>query len=148
MKICKSTAVFVVLAFSGVVATPVVAQESRYDLGNIWYVTGIDVLDGQFENYTAWLADEWVKFRKLNATHGNEVGYHVLLNTNPRKGEPDLYLVTIDKDFLKIAEGLALEKTVNEAMARDRRTFEKESAARGPMREVLSSIELMELKLK
>jgi hypothetical protein len=43
------------------------------------------VLDGQFENYTTWLADEWVKFRKLNATHGNEVGYHVLLNTTPSR---------------------------------------------------------------
>jgi len=148
MKICKLSAAFVATVFMGGIGTPVVAQESRYDFGNIWYVSGIDVLDGQFENYTAWLAEEWVKFRKLNATHGNEVGYHVLFNTNPRDGEPDLYLVTINKDFMKIAEGLALEKKVNEAMAKDRREFETESAARAPMRKVMSSIELMELKLK
>jgi hypothetical protein len=41
-----------------------------------------------------------------------------------------------------------LEKTVNEAMAKDRRAFEKESAARAPMRKVMSNLELMELKLK
>lgn len=148
MKICRFRATFVASVFMCGVTTPVVAQESRYDFGNIWYVSGIDVLDGQFENYTAWLAEEWIKFRKLNATHGNEVGYHVLLNTSPRDGEPDLYLVTINKDFLKVAENLALEKSVNEAMAKDRRAFETESAARAPMRKVLSTIELMELKLK
>ncbi|MBK6451435.1 MAG: hypothetical protein IPF84_02320 [Proteobacteria bacterium] len=129
-------------------AAPASAQDSRYDVGNVWYVSDIDVLDGQFENYTTWLADEWVKFRKLNALHGNEVGYHVLSNSNPRNGEPDLYLVTIHKDFMKIAEGLALEKKINESMAKDRQQFEKEGAARAPMRKVMGSIELIELKLK
>jgi hypothetical protein len=85
--------------------------------------------------------------RKLNATHGNEVGYHVLPQHHPRDGRPDLYLVTINKDFLKVAE-IALEKSVNEAMAKDRRVFETESAARAPMRKVMSNLELMELKLK
>lgn len=148
MNIRKLTAAFVATALIGGLATPVVAQDSRYDPGNVWYVTGIDVLDGQFENYTAWLADEWVKFRKANATHGNEVGYHVLVNTQPRDGEPDLYLVTINKDFMKIAEGLAAEKKINEALAKDRRTMEKEGAARAPMRRVMSNMELMEIKLK
>lgn len=147
MKIRKLTTALALTALMGI-AAPVMAQDSRYDPGHIWYVTGIDVLDGQFENYTAWLAEEWVKFRKLNAMHGNEVGYHVLVNTQPRDGEPDLYLVTINKDFLSVAEGLAVEKKINDAMAKDRRTMEKEGAARGPMRKVMSNMELMELKLK
>jgi len=129
-------------------AAPVSAEDSRYDIGNVWYVSSIDVLDGQFENYMAWLADEWVKFRKLNALHGSEVGYHVLGNSTPRHGEPDLYLVTIHKDFLKIAEGLAVEKKINEAMAKDRAQFEKEGAARAPMRTVMGNMELVEFKLK
>jgi hypothetical protein len=129
-------------------AAPVSAADSRYDLGNVWYVSSIDVLDGQFENYMAWLADEWVKYRKLNALHGTEVGYHVLGNNSPRHGEPDLYLVTIHKDFLKIAEGLAVEKKINDAMSKDRAQFEKEGAARAPMRTVMGSMELMEFKLK
>jgi len=130
-------------------AAPAFAQaDSRYEPGNVWYVTGIDVLDGQFEAYTGWLATEWVKFRKLGGQHGNEVGYHVLANTAARNGEPDLYLITINKDFLKTAEGLALEQKVNAAMAKDRKVFETESAERGPMRKVMSTMELQELKLK
>ena len=117
-------------------------------IGNVWYVSDIDVLDGQFENYMTWLADEWVKFRKLNAQYGNEVGYYVLANTQARDGEPDLYLVTINKDFQTIAEGLATEKKINEAMAKDRKQFEKEGAERAPMRKTMGSIELIELKLK
>lgn len=130
-------------------AAPAAAQaDSRYDFGNVWYVGDIDVLDGQFENYMTWLATEWVQFRKLNTQYGNEVGYHVLLNTQPRDGEPDLFLVTIYKDFLKIAESKALEEKVNAAMAKDRKQFDKENAERGPMRKVMGSIELIELKLK
>ncbi len=129
-------------------AAPAVAAESRYEFGNVWYVSDIDVLDGQFENYMTWLADEWVKFRKLNAEYGNEVGYYVLANTQARDGEPDLYLVTINKDFQTIAEGLATEKKINEAVAKDRRQFEKEGAERAPMRKTMGSIELIELRLK
>lgn len=142
-----STAVVATVMLLGA-AAPASAQDSRYDVGNIWYVSSIDVLDGQFENYMTWLADEWVKFRKLNALHGTEVGYHVLSNSSPRNGEADLFLVTIHKDFLKIAEALALEKKVNAEMAKDRRQFEKEGAARAPMRTVMGSMELIELTLK
>jgi hypothetical protein len=144
----KLTGAFVAAAILVGLAAPAVAEESRYEPGNVWYVSDIDVLDGQFENYMTWLADEWVKFRKLNALHGNEVGYYVLANTQARNGEPDLYLVTINKDFQKIAEGLATEKKINEAMAKDRKQFEKEGAERAPMRKVMGSIELIELKLK
>lgn len=144
----KFTGAFVAAALLIGLAAPAVAAESRYESGNVWYVSDIDVLDGQFENYMTWLADEWVKFRKLNALYGNEVGYHVLVNTTPRVGEPDLFLVTIYKDFQKIAESQATEKKINEAMAKDRKQFEKEGAERAPMRKVMGSIELVELKLK
>jgi hypothetical protein len=59
-----------------------------------------------------------------------------------------MYLVTINKVFLKIAAGLALEKKVNDAMARDRQQFEAEGAARAPMRTIMGSMEFIELKLK
>jgi len=58
-----------------------------------------------------------------------------------------MYLVTINKDFLKIAAGLALEKKVSDAMAKDRQRFEAEAAARAPTRTIMGSIELIELKL-
>jgi len=144
----KLTGAFVAAALLVGLAAPAAAEESRYELGNVWYVSDIDVLDGQFENYMTWLANEWVKFRKLNAQYGNEVGYYVLANTQARNGEPDLYLVTINKDFQTIAEGLATEKKINEAMAKDRKQFEKEGAERAPMRKTMGSIELIELKLK
>jgi hypothetical protein len=144
----KLTGAFVAAALLVGFAAPAAAEESRYEPGNVWYVSDIDVLDGQFENYMTWLANEWVKFRKLNAQYGNEVGYYVLANTQARNGEPDLYLVTINKDFQTIAEGLATEKKINEAMAKDRKQFEKEGAERAPMRKTMGSIELIELKLK
>lgn len=146
--ILKITGAFVAAVLMVGFTTTATAAESRYEPVSVWYVSDIDVLDGQFENYMTWLADEWVKFRKLNAMHGNEIGYHVLANSTPRDGEPDLYLVTINKDFQKIAEGLATEMKINEAMAKDRKQFETEGAARAPMRKVMGNIELIELRLK
>jgi hypothetical protein len=73
----------VAVAAMTLVAAPDTFADSRYDYERVWYVTGIDVLDGQFENYTSWLAEEWSKFRKLNAQYGNEVGYHVLVDSSP-----------------------------------------------------------------
>jgi hypothetical protein len=144
----KLSGAFIAAILSVSLASPAVAAESRYKYGNVWYVSDFDVLDGQFENYMTWLADEWVKFRKLNAQYGNEVGYHVLANTQARAGEPNLCLVTIHKDFQKIAEGLATERKINEVMAKDRGQFEKEGAERAPMRKTMGNIELLELKLK
>jgi hypothetical protein len=144
----KLTGALATAALLAGLASPAIAAESRYEPGNVWYVSDIDVLDGQFENYMTWLADEWVKFQELNALHGNQIGYYVLANTTPRDGEPDLYLVTVHKDFQKIAEGLATEKKINEAMAKDRKQLETEGAERAPMRRVMGSIELQELKLK
>lgn len=143
---CLSLAIASVLALA---VTPALAQDtSRYTPQRVWYVTGIDVLDGQFENYMNWLATEWKQFRTIAAKEGIESGYHVLINNSPREGEPDLYLVTINKDFVKIAEGLAFEKKVNAAMKKDRKQFETESAGRAPMRKVLSTLELTEVTLK
>lgn len=132
------------------VAAPAVAQPASADIytpERVWYVTGIDVLDGQFENYMSWLATEWTQFRALAAKEGIESGYHVLVNNTPREGEPDLYLVTINKDFVPIAKGLAYEKKLNAAMQKDRKQFDTESAARGPMRKILSTMELTEMRL-
>ncbi len=144
----KLSGALVAAALSVGLVAPAIADESRYEYGHVWYVTGIDVVDGQFENYLTWLADEWAKFRKLNTQYGNEVGYYVLANTAARDGEPDLFLVTINKDFQTIAEGLATEKKINAAMAKDRKQFETEGAARAPMRKTMSTMELIELKLK
>ena len=70
-----------------------------------------------------------------------------IANNAPRVGEPDLYLVTINKDFVPIAQGLAYEKKLNAAMRKDRKQFDTESAARGPMRKVMSTVELTEMRL-
>lgn len=142
-----ATAAFFLLS---IIATPATAQPATGDIytpERVWYVTGIDVLDGQFENYMGWLATEWKQFRAIAAKEGIETGYHVLVNNAPRDGEPDLYLVTINKDFVPIAKGLAYEKKLNAAMQKDRKQFDTESAARGPMRKVLSTVELTEMKL-
>jgi hypothetical protein len=131
-------------------AVPTAAQQPSGDIytpQRVWYVTGIDVNDGQFENYMGWLATEWKQFRAIAQKEGIETGYHVLVNNAPRDGEPDLYLVTINKDFVPIAQGLAFEKKLNAAMQKDRKQFDTESSARAPMRKVLGTMELTEMRL-
>ena len=149
----STLALVAALSLSTVAAAPLAAQQQQQPAGDIytpqrvWYVTGIDVADGQFENYMGWLATEWKRFRDIAAKEGIETGYHVLVNNTPRADEPDLFLVTINKDFVPIAQQLAYEKKVNAAMQKDRKQFDTESGARGQMRKILSTIELTEVRL-
>lgn len=126
-------------------ATPAFAQASSYDLGAVWYVTSVDVEPGQFETYMDYLKGEWVKANEFGRQQGILLGYHVLSVNNARQGEPDLFLVIVNKDYMTKAQGLEFEKKLNAHLATDRRKDEAASAGRAPMRTIMGDMQLQEL---
>ena len=129
-------------------ATPVTAQESSYKHGPIWEVSGIDIMPGQAENYMDYLSTTWKKVQELGKAEGIVVDYQVLTINNRRKGEPDMYLVVVYRDYQTIAQQEAFEKKVNAMMTQDRRKATVASAERGKMREQLGSVQYQEIVLK
>ena len=128
--------------------TPVAAEESSYTEGTVWNVADINVADGQFENYMDWLATQWKKMNELGKKEGYIMSYHVLQNTNPRNGEPNLFLVIEYKDFMSTAQRKDAQKKVEALLASDTRKEDTAFGERKTMRTVMGSTELQELKLK
>ncbi len=85
-------------------ATAAPAQESSYDFGGYWDVTGIHVEDGQFENYMDHLANAWRSSMAYSQSQGWISGYTVLVNSFPRENEPDLILISMFEEWPSQAE--------------------------------------------
>ncbi len=130
-------------------AAPAAAQsDSHYTPGPLWYMSAVHVEDGQFENYMDWLSNQFRKEHEFGIKEGVELSYHVLAVNQKRAGDPDLYLVFTSKDYMTTAQQLAYEKKLNAMMNEDRRVSEANAAKRGPMRKIISTMELQELVLK
>lgn len=129
--------------------SPITAEAApNYDPIGVWNVSGIEVMPGQMDNYIAYLADSWKKQRAFAAREGAENGYHVLLQNNPRAGEPNLILITTSKDFISLAQGEALTQKMLAEMATDRTKMQAGAAERTAMRKQLTSSEYTEIRLK
>lgn len=130
------------------VAPVVVAQESAYTPGTIWEVSGVDVKPGQFENYMDYLAGTWKKMQEFGIKEGWVVSYRVFAVSNPRAGEPDLYLAVEFKDYATQAQRLDFQKKMQAHMASDSRRMDKAFGDRETMRSSTGSMEMVEMKLK
>jgi hypothetical protein len=138
----------VLCASSAMMATRAVADEWPLVSGDYWDVGGIHLKDGGGLAYAEFLAAEWRENQEFAKSKGWIKGYMILANTYARKGEPDLYLITIME---KIASGPEGEKRQAEYMEWKKKTvaqMQKESGNRTEFREVGSSMLLQELKFR
>jgi hypothetical protein len=147
MKLMKSLIIGASM-MAATLANPVMAQEASYTPGTVWEVGRIDVLPGQFDNYMDWLAGQWKQIHELAKAEGMVVDYHVLVNTHPRDGEPDVILIVEYKDYVTTAQREAFAKKVSAMIKQDARQARTASAERGKMREQLGSVQYQEMNLK
>lgn len=138
----------VALALSLCLSAPVAAQESSYTPGGYTDVSGIDVLDGQFENYMDYLAGPWKAQNEWAKSKGYITGYSVMANNYAREGEPDLFLVVSYSKIYDPAEQLRQQKEFEAFLKADTRALDKQFGARGTMRKSMGGQQLQELKLK
>jgi len=144
----KSLALRAAAAVALTLAIPAAAQESSYTPGNYWSISMIDVLPGQTENYADYLAGQYRRNQEFAKSKGWIQGYHVLVNSYPRDGEPDIYLVTEFKEMATRAQELAREKQYDAFMQTDARRAAAASGARVVMRTQKGSMLLQEMMLK
>jgi hypothetical protein len=137
--------VFAASVFS---TAPAVADEYPLVAGDFWDVSGIHIKDGGGLAYATFLAGEWRRNQEFGKSKGWIKGYMILANNYPRKGEPDIYLITITE---RIATGAEGEKRSDEYLEWRKTTIaqmEKESGNRAEFRELGSNSLLQELKFR
>jgi hypothetical protein len=129
-------------------ATSARADEWPMVGGDFWEVTGVSLKDGGSLSYANFLAGEWRENQEFAKSKGWIKGYTVLANNYPRKGEADLYLITISDH---ITTGSEDDKRQVEYMAWKKKSLDqmqKESGNRAEFRELLGSQLLQELKFR
>jgi hypothetical protein len=90
MKRMHACYAFVLLALASLQA---MAQERPYKEGPVTIVTSVKVVDGQFENYMAYLNSTWRQVMEEAKKAGLVTEYHVYGAEAHSPNEPDLYLV-------------------------------------------------------
>lgn len=138
------------VALLALVATSVGAEEARgYSEGPVSVVTAVKVMDGQYDNYLAFLGKTYKPLLEEQKTAGIIVGY-AIYDAQPRTpNEADLYLVVTYPNMASF-DGLAdkTEPLMAKITGLNRTAAAAASADRGKMRQILGSETIREVKLK
>ena len=150
MKAMLAKGLLVLTICSGAVAIPMRAMADDWPMvqGDFWEVTGVHLKDGGALTYANFLATDWKADQEFAKSKGWIKAYMVISNAYARKGEPDLYLVTVTD---RLASGPEGEKRNEEYMAWRKKSaaqMQKESGNRLEVREIESSLLLQELKFR
>jgi hypothetical protein len=126
-------------------AAPLAAQDNPnpWKSGNYWNISGIEVKEGYSLTYAKHLADVWQKQQDFAKSKGWISGYHVLTNPFPRRGEPDIYLITISDRMVGSDEA---DKRGAEMRAHMKMTAEQMQAAAGQRAEYRTNVSNMQLR--
>ena len=126
-------------------SVPAAAQDLPLVAGDYWDVTSIKIDDGHFADYANFLVSDPRKQNEYAKSKGWIKAYYVLSNNNPRKDEPDLYLVTVSDRMATPAEQISRGKELNAYMQSDDRKDLAASGQRATYRHITGDILLQEL---
>jgi hypothetical protein len=148
MKYSMLVAGALALAWSVMPAAPALSQASSYDPGNYWEVGEVTIEDGQYENYMDFLNANWKPQQAFMKSKGYILDGYILSNPYKRKGEPDLYLVTIYKQMPTPALEEKMHAEFLAFTKKDDHQLDSESGGRVKMRTIGGTQLLRELVFK
>jgi hypothetical protein len=128
-------------------ALPASAQGLPLVGGDYWDVTAVKIDDGHFADYADFLVTEARQQNEFMKSKGWIKAYYILSNANPRKDEPDLYLVTVADRIPTPAEQIARSKEMNAYLKSDDRQQIAQSGQRATYRHITGDMLLQELVL-
>ncbi len=148
MSMRKLVSALALGAVAAMMSAAAVADDWPLVAGDYWEVTGIDIKDGGGLKYANFIAGEWKENLEFSKSKGWIKGYKIFGNVYARKGEPDLYLVTIRDSLPNAAED---DKRNDEFQAWKKKTIaqmDAESGNRAEYREVMSDELLQEYTIR
>ncbi len=108
-----------------------------------WAAIKID--DGHFADYADFLVSDSRKQNEYAKSKGWIKAYYILSNNNPRKDEPDLYLVTVSDHIATPAEQIARNNEMNAYLKSDDRKQMAGSGHRATFRHLQGDMLLQQL---
>jgi hypothetical protein len=126
-------------------AVPALAQSLPLVGGDYWDVTAVKIDDGHFADYADFLVNKARKQNEFAKSKGWIKAYYVLSNNNPRKDEPDLYLVTVSDRMPTPAEAISRNNAMNAFLQSDDRKEIAGSGQRATYRHITGDMLLQEM---
>lgn len=133
------------------VACPQVASaqdEMPFISGEYVEVSGIKIDDGHGLDYANHLAGMWRKGQAFAMEQGWITGYEVLVNSFPREGEPDVYLITRWTEWETPEEEEARAEAYRKHMAMNQAQMQEASGQRAEYRHLAGSMLLRAMKFR
>ena len=135
----------VTLAFAA--PLPALAQNNDPFIGGDYVsVTGVKIDDGHYLDYANFLSGFYKAQEEYAVKQGWQTSWEILANVNPRKGEPDLYLLRRFKNIPDGAEGERRAKMIRDNVKMDDAQMEAASGERAKFRHIEDNMLLQELK--
>ena len=135
--------------FLAIAAAPAIAQEKPYTDGPVVVVSAIKVMDGQFENYMAYLNGTWRKIQEASKEAGYVLDYRVYSAQARNPDDPDLYLVTTYPNMAAFdGSDAKMDPIMAKVTKMNYKQSDEASGKRTVMRTVLGSEMLRELVFK
>ena len=133
------------LAFA---AVPAAAQNDPFMGGDYVSVTSVSIDDGHYLDYATFLSGFYRAQEDYAVKQGWQTSWEILANVNPRKGEPDLYLMRRFKNIPDGAEGERRAQMIRDNVKMSDAQMEAASGDRAKFRHVEGTMLLQELKYK
>ena len=138
----------VLLALAAFMA-PAVAQDRAWSEGPVTNVSAIKIVDGQWENYMAYLQKNWKGVMEEAKKAGYVLDYKVYSAQAHNPQEADLYLVVTYPNMAMLDDmAKKMDPITEKVMKMNPRQSDEASGKRVVMRELLGAELLRELVLK
>ena len=129
--------------------SPALAQQRPYSEGPVTVVSSVKTVDGQFENYMAFLNQTWRRVMEESKTAGLVSDYHVYSAQAHNPNEPDLYLVVTYPNMATF-DGMTekMEPIMTKVTKMDYKQADEASGKRTVMRNLMGEMMVRELVFK
>jgi hypothetical protein len=146
--IAKGLLTLILCSAAATIPMRAMADEWPMAQGDFWEVVGVHLKDGGALAYANFLATEWKADQEFAKSKGWIKAYMVLGNSYNRKGESDLYLITISERLPSGPEGEKRSEEYTAWKKKSQAQMQKESGNRLEVREIESSLLLQELRFR
>jgi opacity protein-like surface antigen len=124
------------------------ANAPSYDNGPVWDYAAVKTKDGHFDDYMKWLSTEWKGQEEALKQAGVIMDYKVLVVTDPRANDPDVFLAQEYRNMAAFDTPVAQQYALYARISGPLVKASKEQEARGAIRTLMGDVMVREAILK
>jgi hypothetical protein len=136
------------VVLSASVAFAADANAPSYENGPVWDYAAVKTKDGHFDDYMKWLSTQWKGQEEALKQAGVIMDYKVLVATDPRDNEPDIWLAQEYRNMAAFDTPVAQQYALFARIAGPLAQSNQQQQERGAIRTLMGDVMVREVTLK